>query len=54
MEDTKKFPLRMPEDLHARLVSLAKRERRSLHAEILWLLQKAVEDQEQERGEDTP
>jgi hypothetical protein len=39
----KKLSLRMPDDLHAALAAWAKRDRRSLHAQILWLLQQAPE-----------
>jgi hypothetical protein len=39
----KKLSLRIPDDLHAALAEWAKRDRRSLHAQILWLLQQAAE-----------
>jgi hypothetical protein len=35
--------LRLPDDLHAELVEWARREERSLHAQILYLLRQAVE-----------
>jgi hypothetical protein len=46
--EVKKFPLRMPVDLHATLVKLAETDRRSMHAEILVLLQEAIEMREEE------
>jgi hypothetical protein len=39
----KKLSLRIPDDLHAALAEWAKQDRRSLHAQILWLLQQAAE-----------
>jgi hypothetical protein len=39
----KKLSLRMHDDLHAALAERAKRDRCSLHAQILWLLQQAAE-----------
>lgn len=35
----KQISLRLPDDLHARLRAEAERNRRSLHAEILWRLE---------------
>jgi hypothetical protein len=37
-----RFLLRLPPDLHEQLRLLALRERRSLHAQILYLLEQAV------------
>jgi predicted HicB family RNase H-like nuclease len=39
----KHINLRVPDDLHARLVAAAERDRRSLNGEILWLLERIVE-----------
>ena len=39
----KKYTLRIPEGLHAQLEEQAKKERRSLHAQMLVILQEAVE-----------
>jgi hypothetical protein len=39
----KQFALRLPDALHAELVEWAKRENRSLHAQVLTILQQAVE-----------
>jgi plasmid stability protein len=36
------FNIRLPDDLHAKLKVAAERDRRSIHAEILWLLEHAV------------
>ncbi len=42
------FTLRLPAALHADLKELAGRDLRSLHAEILYLLQRAAEDRREE------
>ena len=42
-----RFVLRLPPDLHDRLKTLAAREHRSLHGQILYLLERAI-DMEQE------
>jgi len=44
MGDVLRFVLRLPPDLHAKLKALAEREDRSLHAQILHILRKAVSD----------
>ena len=36
--------LRLPDALHSALVQAAKQDKRSLHAEILWLLERGIED----------
>jgi predicted HicB family RNase H-like nuclease len=38
----KELKLRLPDDLHARLVKAARREQRSLNGEITWLLTQAL------------
>ena len=38
-----RYTLRLPGSLHSALAALARRERRSLHAEILQILEGAVE-----------
>jgi hypothetical protein len=45
--EEKKMTLRLPPDLHAALVKIARDDRRSLHAEIITLL----EDAARQRGE---
>ncbi len=45
-EPMKQLTLRLPEALHARLKHLAETERRSLHAEILQLIEEALERRE--------
>jgi hypothetical protein len=40
-----RFLLRLPESLHAELVKIAEEEQRSLNAQIVYLLTKAVEQQ---------
>ncbi|WP_433375024.1 Arc family DNA-binding protein [Streptosporangium sp. CA-115845] len=42
MESETRITLRVPGDLHARLVVRARRERRSLNSEILCLLEDAL------------
>jgi hypothetical protein len=39
----KQLRLQLPEELHAGLVEWAKREQRSLHAQLLYLLRQALE-----------
>ena len=46
MAKVKIFSLRIPSQLHTRLVKLAKAEGRSLNAQLLYLAQKAVENSE--------
>jgi predicted HicB family RNase H-like nuclease len=50
METLKKLTLRMPIELHARLERWAKQERRSLHAQIIKVLENAVEEAAQDAG----
>ncbi|WP_189236746.1 FitA-like ribbon-helix-helix domain-containing protein [Planomonospora parontospora] len=38
----KQITLRLPDDLHAQLKELAKHEHRSLHAQVLHIVQQAV------------
>ncbi|MER7692593.1 Arc family DNA-binding protein [Streptomyces sp. NPDC097610] len=42
MEDEKRISLRLPTDLHARLVEEARADRRSLNSEIVHLLEVAL------------
>jgi predicted DNA-binding protein len=44
---TKQISLRLPDELHERLKAAAERARRSLHAEILWRLEKEEADADQ-------
>jgi hypothetical protein len=41
----KQVALRLPDDLHLELVEWAKREKRSLHAQLLWIIQQAVDEE---------
>ena len=43
MEPMAKITIRVPADLHRRVVELARRDRRSLNSEIIVLLEAAVE-----------
>lgn len=38
----KRISLRMPDDLHAQVQQAAERDQRSLHAQILWLIQQSL------------
>ncbi|MFF0775163.1 Arc family DNA-binding protein [Nonomuraea wenchangensis] len=38
----KQITLRLPDDLHARLKELAQQEHRSLHAQVLYIVEQAV------------
>jgi hypothetical protein len=51
MKPVKRFPLRIPKDLHAKLVKLAKAEGRSLHAQFLYWARQAVEKAQKEGGQ---
>ena len=44
--------LRLPPELHSALKALAEHERRSLHAQILVLLEEALDAREQQRGKE--
>lgn len=39
----KRFDLRLPDELHDRLAALAERERRSIHAQILKLVEEGLD-----------
>lgn len=41
--DVLRFVLRLTPELHARLKELAERERRSLHAQIIYMLEKQLD-----------
>ena len=45
----KKITIRVSPELHEALTKLAERERRSLHMQVVWLLEKAVEEDRQGR-----
>ena len=45
----KNLNVRLPDELHARLVAAAENSRRSLNSEVLWLLDNAL-NTEQEQG----
>jgi predicted HicB family RNase H-like nuclease len=49
MEDEKRISLRLPTELHARLVEAARTDRRSVNSEIVHLLEVALGP---ERGDD--
>ena len=41
--------LRLPDDLHARIAAAAEAGRRSLHGEILWLIEQALNEEDARR-----
>lgn len=41
--DVLRFVLRLSPEMHARLKELAEREHRSLHAQIIYMLEKALD-----------
>jgi hypothetical protein len=43
MDEDKRISLRIPADVHARLVEQAARDRRSLNSEIVYLLETALD-----------
>jgi hypothetical protein len=43
MADFLRFALRIPTDLHEQLQALAKREGRSLHGQIIYMLRRALD-----------
>lgn len=48
-EKTKNLTLRLPVDLHARLVPLAKKNHRSMHGQIIAMLEDAAEREEKKK-----
>lgn len=38
-----RFSLRLPDDLHTRITTAAEKDRRSIHAEILWLIEHGLD-----------
>ena len=46
---TKQISLRLPDELHEQLKAAAKRNCRSLHAEILWRLRQMEKPEEADR-----
>lgn len=48
----KKYTLRIPEDLHAQIETAAKKERRSLHAQMLVMIQEALDRRQQQQKPD--
>ena len=43
----KNLNVRLPEEMHARLVAAAQDNRRSLNSEVLWLLEQALKASEE-------
>lgn len=48
----KKYTLRIPEELHAQLEEQARKERRSLHSQMLVILQEAIDRARKAKGEE--
>ena len=51
MQDEIKLTIRMPASLHRRLVELARRDRRSLNGELVFLLERAADRAERQKPE---
>ena len=49
MADFLRFVVRLPRDLHAALQEIARREKRSLHGQIMYVLERFVAE---DRGEE--
>jgi predicted DNA-binding protein len=42
--------IRLPDELHQRVQDLADRDRRSVHAELLWLIERGADAEEGKKG----
>jgi predicted DNA-binding protein len=42
----KNFNIRLPDDLHERLVKAAAEDKRSAHSEILWLIENGLDERQ--------
>jgi predicted HicB family RNase H-like nuclease len=51
MKDEAKLTIRLPPALHRRLVELARRDRRSLNGEVVFLLERAADRAERQQPE---
>ncbi len=51
MEDEVKLTLRLPAALHQQIVALARRDRRSLNGELVFLLERAAAEAERQGRE---
>jgi hypothetical protein len=51
-KDTKQIALRVTEEMHARLKGIADRERRSLHAQVVYFLDDGIEQWEREHPQE--
>ena len=49
MEDEVRLTLRLPATLHQQIVALARRDRRSLNGELVFLLERAAAEAEREQ-----
>jgi hypothetical protein len=49
-----RITLRLPDDLHAQVTAAAERDRRSLNAEILYLIEKGLSDDGRSAPKDVP
>jgi predicted HicB family RNase H-like nuclease len=50
----KHMNLRVPDDIHARIKAASDADRRSLNAEILWLIEQALDQREGGSGLSAP
>ncbi len=51
---TKNVILRLPPELHSRLVALAKQKRRSLNGQIVYLLERALDQPDSDEPQQLP
>jgi predicted HicB family RNase H-like nuclease len=49
MEHEVRLTVRLPAELHRRVVELARRDRRSLNGELVWLLERAAAEAERRK-----
>jgi len=45
----KRTSIRLPDELHERVRQVAERDRRSVHAELLWLIERGLEEADQDQ-----
>lgn len=51
MTNIKRFTLRLPEELLARVRASAERDRRSIHGQLLWLIERGLDEADLDQDE---